>query len=67
MKPCNLAIFHEDKHLIVCQKPAGVATESSTVSTPDMVSLLKNYLHQSNPTTKTPYLGVIHRLDQPVT
>ena len=52
-------IIYEDKHLLVCYKPAGLATQTAKVGQQDVVSELKNYLKQ-------PYLGVIHRLDQPV-
>lgn len=55
----NLNILYEDTDILVCVKPAGTATQSSHIGTPDMVSLLKNHIH-------SPYLAVIHRLDQPV-
>lgn len=58
-------ILYEDKHLLVINKPAGLATQSARMSEPDVVSELKNYLAGKNP-GKAPYLGVIHRLDQPV-
>lgn len=58
----NLRILFEDTHIIVCYKPSGIATQTSRIGSPDMVSLLKNYLHKKN----EPYLAVIHRLDQPV-
>jgi len=53
-------ILYEDMHLLVCQKPAGLATQTAHIGQPDVVSELKNYLG------KGAYLGVIHRLDQPV-
>lgn len=62
----NLDILYEDRDIIVCKKPAGIATQSSQIGTQDMVSLIKNHLHQESP-GKEPYLAVIHRLDQPVT
>lgn len=58
-------IQYEDNDIIVCVKPAGIPTQTSRIGTPDMVSLLKNYLYRSQP-QKEPYLAVIHRLDQPV-
>lgn len=54
-------ILAEDKHILVCYKPAGLAVQSGRIGEPDMVSELKNYLGGRNP-----YLGLIHRLDQPV-
>lgn len=64
----KINILYEDKHMIVCEKPHGIATQSRRIGSPDMVSLLKNHLHQAHGsiTAKEPYLAVIHRLDQPV-
>lgn len=56
-------ILAEDKHILVCHKPVGLAVQSGRVGEADMVSELKNYLAAGG---KTPYLGLIHRLDQPV-
>lgn len=62
----NLHILHEDQHIIVCYKPAGVPTQTSKPGEQDMVSLLKNYLYKNQAVKKEPYIAVIHRLDQPV-
>ncbi|MCQ2081425.1 MAG: RluA family pseudouridine synthase [Lachnospiraceae bacterium] len=62
-------IIYEDDHIIVAYKPAGIATQTSRVGQQDMVSELKNYIHKFNKQNgikKEPYLGLIHRLDQPV-
>lgn len=59
------AIIYEDEHILVTRKPAGLATQTAKVGQQDMVSELKNYL-ASKQKGKAPYLGVIHRLDQPV-
>ena len=58
-------ILYEDKEIIVCHKAAGIAVQSARIGMPDMESTLKNYLVAKNP-GKMPYLGVVHRLDQPV-
>lgn len=63
MKPI---IIFEDKHIIVCKKPAGIPTQTRHISQPDMVSILKNHLAENTTANVEPYLGVIHRLDQPV-
>lgn len=52
-------IIYEDKNILVVRKPAGLASQTAKVGQQDVVSELKNYLRQ-------PYLGIIHRLDQPV-
>ena len=58
-------ILYEDKDIIVCHKAAGIAVQSARIGMPDMESTLKNYLASKNP-GKMPYLGIVHRLDQPV-
>ena len=62
-------IIYEDTHILVAHKPAGLATQSAKVGQTDMVSELKNYLAGQQKKEKksgAPYLGIIHRLDQPV-
>ncbi|MCR4588390.1 MAG: RluA family pseudouridine synthase [Lachnospiraceae bacterium] len=59
MKPEKPDILYEDNSIIVVRKPAGLATQTARLTEPDLVSVLKGYLGQS-------YLGIIHRLDQPV-
>lgn len=54
-------ILYEDNSIIIVEKPAGIATQSADVTRPDLVSLIKNHLGKTDP-----YVGVIHRLDQPV-
>ena len=55
--------IYEDKEVLVIYKPAGLATQTARVGQPDAVSELKNYLAKG---ATAPYLGIIHRLDQPV-
>ena len=54
----NNKIIYEDAYVLVYKKPAGLATQTAKVGQADVVSDLKNYL-------KNPYIGVVHRLDQP--
>ena len=37
-------ILAEDKDILVCYKPPGIAVQSARLGEPDMVSELKNYL-----------------------
>ncbi len=55
-------ILYEDNDIIVCYKPAGIATQTARVGQRDMVSEVANYLSGNG----SPYVGCIHRLDQPV-
>lgn len=69
-------ILYEDKDMLVCHKPAGIATQTARVGQQDMVSEVTAYLAEKgkkNPlpkgtqkTSQLPYVGVVHRLDQPV-
>ncbi len=62
-------ILFEDGDILVCFKPAGLAVQSARVSEPDMESELKNYLARNGGTPgkrSSVYLGIVHRLDQPV-
>lgn len=67
----KIEILYEDDHVIVCRKPAGMATETARMGQKDMVSQLKNEFagklrKAGHPIKGEPYLGVVHRLDQPV-
>ena len=62
----DMNILYEDTQILVCVKPAGVATQSKRIGSPDMVSLLKNHISMTSGKSGEPYLAVIHRLDQPV-
>ena len=62
----NINILYEDTQILVCVKPAGVATQSKRIGSPDMVSILKNHISKTSGKSGEPYLAVIHRLDQPV-
>lgn len=59
----NPKVIYEDGDLIVCHKQAGTAVQTRRLGQPDMESLLKNYRVQKG---EPPYIGVVHRLDQPV-
>lgn len=56
-------IVYEDNALLVVHKPAGIATQTAKPGQADLVSELKNYRKNKGEDT---YIGVIHRLDQPV-
>ncbi len=74
-------IIYEDPHILIVHKPAGLATQTAHIGQQDVVSELKNYLAKADrgaDGAKTanasigrsmpgqPYLGIVHRLDQPV-
>jgi len=59
----EIDILYEDGQLLVCRKPAGVPVQSGKVWQKDMVSILRNYRNGKEGDT---YIGLVHRLDQPV-
>lgn len=61
-------IIAKDDSILVCFKPAGIAVQSGRAGESDVESELKCYLARSGGRDKggVPFLGVIHRLDQPV-
>lgn len=59
----QLQILYEDEEILVCVKPAGIASQTRRIGEQDMVSLLRNYRVQKG---EESYLGLVHRLDQPV-
>lgn len=73
-------ILYEDDDIIVCHKPAGIATQTAKIGQRDMVSEIANYLaaHNTvNPSdtsranacvgeSNSGAVRLVHRLDQPV-
>ena len=62
----ELDILFEDNHLIVVIKPAGVLSQADITGAPDMLSLIKAYLKEKYQKPGDVYLGLLHRLDRPV-
>ena len=68
----EIKIIYEDSEIIVCHKPAGVATEGARVGSMDVVSFVRNYLARKEKRAaaggkaKPPYVATVSRLDQPV-
>ena len=69
-----LNILYEDETVLVVWKPVGMESQSGHGFDADMVSEIRRYLSTGKPvdnhklSTKSvePYVGVIHRLDKPV-
>lgn len=59
-------ILYEDNYIIVVWKPVGLESQSSRGFGTDMVSEIKRHIHKVSPKSGEPYVGVIHRLDKPV-
>lgn len=62
----GLHILYEDEALLVVKKDAGIPVQSGKLRMMDLQGLIKRELFKKNPAGGEPYLGMIHRLDQPV-
>lgn len=62
----NLNILYEDNHIIVVEKPFNVPVQEDSSSDVDMLSLIKEYLKKEYDKPGNVFLGLVHRLDRPV-
>lgn len=62
----EINLLFEDSDIIVCEKPAGVPSQSDKTADFDMVNRLKNYVYEKAGMKEQPYIGIVHRLDRPV-
>jgi len=62
----GVQILYEDNHVIVCVKPAGVLSQGDGSDSPDMLTILKRYIKQKYNKPGEVFLGLVHRLDRPV-
>ena len=62
----GVKVLYEDNHIIVAIKPEGVLSQSDGSSAPDMLTILKAYIKEEYSKPGEVYLGLVHRLDRPV-
>lgn len=62
----RLKILYEDNHLLVVNKPAGLATIGVSETEPSLAKLAKAYLKHKHDKPGNVYLGVMSRLDAAV-
>jgi 23S rRNA pseudouridine1911/1915/1917 synthase len=63
----TLEVLFEDNHLLAVWKPAGLPTMGAAAGKPTLVTLAKQYVKQRYAKPGNVYLGVVSRLDAPVT
>lgn len=63
----NIEIVYEDNHLLAINKPEGVLSQEDITGRPDVLTLCKAYLKKEYNKPGNVFLGLLHRLDQPVT
>lgn len=62
----NIPILYEDNHLLVVSKPAGILSQEDHTGKPDLLNLCKSYLKNEYKKPGNVFLGLLHRLDRPV-
>ncbi|MFH1920940.1 MAG: RluA family pseudouridine synthase [Planctomycetota bacterium] len=67
MNPMPLEILYEDNHLLAVLKPAGLATMGLPDNKPTLLTAAKEYIGDRYDKPGNVYLGVVSRLDAPVT
>lgn len=59
-------LLYEDNHLLAVNKPAGIATMGAAPGKSSLIQLLKQYIKERYSKPGNVYLGVVSRLDAPV-
>lgn len=59
-------IIHEDNHLLVVDKPAGLLVQGDRTGDRTLLDVCKSYLKRRYDKPGNVYLGLVHRLDRPV-
>ena len=62
----KINIIYEDNHLLVVEKPSNVPVQEDSSKDIDMITLLKDYRKQNENKPGEAYIGLVHRLDRPV-
>lgn len=62
----DIPILFEDNHLLVINKPEGILSQEDHTGRPDVLSLCKAYIREVNNKQGNVFLGLLHRLDEPV-
>jgi len=61
-----LPVLYEDNHLLVINKPAGVLVQGDATGDKPLVEMAKEYIGKKYNKPGDVFLGVVHRLDRPV-
>lgn len=62
----GLRVLHEDNHCLAVMKPAGMLTMGDRTGDVSMVDLAREYLRRKYDKPGNVFVGVVHRLDRPV-
>jgi 23S rRNA pseudouridine1911/1915/1917 synthase len=62
-----LEVLYEDNHLLVVNKPAGLATMGARAGEHSLLEVAKDYIRNKHNKPGNVFLGTVSRLDEPVT
>lgn len=62
----NLEVLYEDNHLLVVNKPINIPMCEDSSKDLDLLTMSKEYLKEKYNKPGNVYLGLVHRLDRPV-
>ncbi|HPR37941.1 MAG TPA: RluA family pseudouridine synthase [Spirochaetota bacterium] len=62
----KLNIIHEDNHIIVADKPAGILTQGDYSGEESLLEMIKEYIRIKYNKPGEAFIGLVHRLDRPV-
>lgn len=62
----KIDVLYEDNHLIAALKPAGVLTQGDKTGDVNLMDEVKKYLKEKYKKPGNVFLGLLHRLDRPV-
>ncbi|MBY0433613.1 MAG: RNA pseudouridine synthase, partial [Cyclobacteriaceae bacterium] len=61
-----MQVLYEDNHLLAINKPAGVLVQGDETGDKPLVEWAKDYIKEKYAKPGDVFLGVVHRLDRPV-
>jgi len=62
----EIPVLFEDNHLIIVVKPANLPTQGDSSGDLDLLTILKDYIHEKYNKPGNVFVGLVHRLDRPV-
>ena len=67
MTTAPFPVLYEDNHLLVVSKPAGLPTMGVAADRPSLLEIVRRYIKEKYQKPGKAYLGIVSRLDAPVT
>ena len=64
--PKHIEVIHEDNHLLIVNKPAGMLSQKDNTGDDSIIEYAKSYIKKKYDKPGKVFLGLPHRLDRPV-